>query len=295
MKWFGVDSDTPNDPKIRALLVQFGRRSNKEARARMGGLFLVWCHIADHGAQPGRGISANGQPIKLQEIADSCYFDSVDELRDLLDFCATREHIDPEAWKQGIVFFPAMAKRADEYTKKVMRRAKSGQSPAPVRPVSGHIAGHAPESPIGTVDPVGVVPLPDHTDRSGHTQIARARALTGSGVMAGALPRDHIRHAFCGRVCVPEPLHGALIRQLGGDRDAAAETLRAWYARVLDGIPEDQPIGDEPFTFWRKHFAAAYPSAAPSAQAKPAARRGAMVADPDKYAGITLGRDDGDE
>jgi hypothetical protein len=121
---------------------------------------------------------------------------------------------------------------------------------------------------------------------------SRAHGLTGSGAMAGALQRDHLRHVGpCGRVCVPEVLHGALVRQLGGDAGAADTELRAFYRRVLAGIPDAQPIGDEPFTFWRKHFAAAYASAAPAAAM--ASRGPSHTPAPlDKYAGIGVRDDD---
>jgi hypothetical protein len=113
--------------------------------------------------------------------------------------------------------------------------------------------------------------------------------------MAGALPRDHVRHIQpCGRVCVPEVLHGALIRQVGGDSALADLTLRAFYPRVLADIPDDQPIGDEPFTFWRKHFAATFASAAPVGAARGARGPAHTTADADKYAGVTLRDADGD-
>lgn len=90
---------------------------------------------------------------------------------------------------------------------------------------------------------------------------ARARAVTGSGVMAGALPRDHVRHAHCGRVCVPEFLHAEFLPKLGGDADAR---LQAFYVATLAAIPDDQDIGDEPPKFWRAHFARAFGIVAPT-------------------------------
>lgn len=94
---------------------------------------------------------------------------------------------------------------------------------------------------------------------------ARATAVTGSGAMAGTLPRDHLRHVTpCGRVCVPQFLHGQFVQQIGGDPEQANDRLRGFYRDTLSAIPDDQPIGDEPLAFWRKHFAAWLPSAAPS-------------------------------
>jgi hypothetical protein len=85
----------------------------------------------------------------------------------------------------------------------------------------------------------------------------------GSGVMAGALPREHLRHSFCGRVCVPEFLHGEFRQKLGGEPDSADHRLRAFYELALSEIPNETPIGDDPIKFWRAHFAAAFGSVAP--------------------------------
>ena len=82
----------------------------------------------------------------------------------------------------------------------------------------------------------------------------------GSGVMAGSLPRDHLRHAFCGRVCVPEFLHGEFCRKIGGDEAISDQTAHGFYAQVLASIPNDRPIGDDPIKFWRAQFAAVFGS-----------------------------------
>jgi hypothetical protein len=85
----------------------------------------------------------------------------------------------------------------------------------------------------------------------------------GSGVMAGALPREHLRHSFCGRVCVPDFLHGEFRQKLGGDPDNAVHRLKAFYELTLSEIPDETPIGDDPIKFWRAHFAAAFGSVTP--------------------------------
>lgn len=68
----------------------------------------------------------------------------------------------------------------------------------------------------------------------------------------------HVNHASCGRVCVPAVLHQELRRKLGGHEDEADAELRAWYRQVLEEIPDDQPIPEDDFAFWRRHFAARY-------------------------------------
>jgi hypothetical protein len=115
---------------------------------------------------------------------------------------------------------------------------------APLRPPS--------RTPAATV----AAPVRQRTIPSGtiHTQ----GALTGSGVMAGTLPRDHRRHAWCGRKCVPDFLHGEFLRSIGGDEAKARKTLEAFYERAIADIPDDQPIADEPLRFWRAKFAAAF-------------------------------------
>src|SRR6187397_742097 len=67
---------------------------------------------------------------------------------------------------------------------------------------------------------------------------SRARATgMGSGVMGGALPRDHMRHSWCGRVCVPDFLHEQFERSTG----QSEQTLKAFYNSTFETIPEDEP------------------------------------------------------
>lgn len=78
----------------------------------------------------------------------------------------------------------------------------------------------------------------------------------GAGVMAGSLPRDHLRHAWCGDVCVPDFLHGDFVRALRlPDADAV---LRAFYTETLADL--EGPIGDDPVKFWRACVAAHWPT-----------------------------------
>ena len=99
---------------------------------------------------------------------------------------------------------------------------------------------------------------PPERSPEGKGSDTRASRGIGSGVMAGSLPRDHRGHAFCGRKCVPDFLHGEFVSSVGGaDPDA---TVRQFYADVMDGIPADQPIGEEPLKFWRAQFSARFGS-----------------------------------
>ena len=110
MKWFQLDSDAPHDPKIRAVTRTLGP-------AGLGGLLGVWCHVARHGSTPGRAMDSRGLPLALDELQEASLL-SPDEFQALVDICVRTGHFKREAWEQykGI-WIPAMAKRADRYTK----------------------------------------------------------------------------------------------------------------------------------------------------------------------------------
>jgi len=88
-----------------------------------------------------------------------------------------------------------------------------------------------------------------------------SHARTGSGVMGGSLPRDHLRHSWCSdRVCVPDFIHGQLLGQRGGDRQDADEWLkRTWYPSVIARHPGT--IGLPAEKFWPREFAIEFPPA----------------------------------
>ena len=78
----------------------------------------------------------------------------------------------------------------------------------------------------------------------------------GASALAGTLPRDHLSHAWCGRVCVPAFLHQQFVAGLG--TDDADSTLRAFYGSTLDAI--SGPIAPDPVKFWRERVAAKWPA-----------------------------------
>ncbi len=76
---------------------------------------------------------------------------------------------------------------------------------------------------------------------------------TGSGAMAGMLPRDHLRHAVCGRVCLQETQFQQFVRKLGGDEPAIR--VGEWVRITLEhwgdeGPKRDQPIQGTTFQWW---------------------------------------------
>lgn len=124
MKWFQVDSDTPNDPKVKAI-IRKGLDPPDKGQAAAGALLLLWCYVADHGGgQPGEGVDGDGMPLPLAEMADECLFPTVEDLTTFLTFLADKHHIDPDRWTGGVVFLPAMMKRADGYAKSKGRGEK---------------------------------------------------------------------------------------------------------------------------------------------------------------------------
>lgn len=114
MKWFQVDSDTPNDPRIRAVTRRLGAEG-------MGGLFNVWCYIADHGAKPGRSIDSNGRPFPLDDLREASLL-CEQKFTDLIEICVDTGHFNKKAWteKQEIQI-RAMRRRADTYTKRKVK------------------------------------------------------------------------------------------------------------------------------------------------------------------------------
>lgn len=81
-----------------------------------------------------------------------------------------------------------------------------------------------------------------------------------SGVFAGALPREHLKHAACDptfSLCVPRAVHDKLTNKLapkyGGDRGQAAAALQRWYPTVWQSLAPDFVMKDE-FKFWQGRF-----------------------------------------
>lgn len=117
-------------------------------------------------------------------------------------------------------------------------------------------------------------PRSDPKDRT-HTDPARAREatsdqaaslaprrpLTASGVMAGTLPRDHLRcHQPCiGRVCLHESQFEAFVRMWPGtDADEKRRAVETWVSGVHDawttGARRDDVPQANSFEFWRARW-----------------------------------------
>lgn len=116
MKWFKVDSNTPDDPKIRGLIKRHGN-------AGFGALVRLWCYVAAHGSskRPGWAIDSNGRAIEKSVLVDAAGMDehSFDEMLSLL---ADMAHVAKKPWlERQTLVFPAMSKRSDVYSQRVVR------------------------------------------------------------------------------------------------------------------------------------------------------------------------------
>lgn len=152
MKWFANDSDADRDPKIQALILKYRARGEELARrlnepalaylipnAAIGTLWRTWCFVARHGEatwpngapRVGYSLDSSGRPIALPLIAENAGV-PLDFFVEVFDFLSLEGHIDRAQWRKKIIYLPAMAKRADEYTKKLLAKAQQDSGgPAP--------------------------------------------------------------------------------------------------------------------------------------------------------------------
>lgn len=96
-------------------------------------------------------------------------------------------------------------------------------------------------------------------EANGHGERPRPAARTTSGAMAGMLPRDHLRHSVCGRICLHEKQFAEFVQKVGGSREAATERVRAWAESVLrewgeDGPKRDAVIQGDTFAWWNARY-----------------------------------------
>tara|TARA_R110000824_G_scaffold18243_10_gene72639 strand:+ start:3984 stop:4817 length:834 start_codon:yes stop_codon:yes gene_type:complete len=127
MKWFRMDSDTPNHPTSRRVI----RKTGNEG---FGALVRLWCFAAQYGKgdTPGRCVDSDGDPIQVEDLVDASGLTD-EQFRELIEVLLETKCIDQTAWElRQEITFPGMTTRADEYTKKVRRnsvRVLSGGSP----------------------------------------------------------------------------------------------------------------------------------------------------------------------
>lgn len=195
MKWFQHDSDARQDPKLKVLITAGGM-------AAYGSYWALTEFVAQRGeGDPGWAVKADGTSLKMFDMAVEAGLIGVAALTPFLNQLADLELIDPEVWKtRQVVFLPAMAKRADEYTRKKQRRTASGENPGQVPPVSGHpaaVSGQGSDSPVDVDVPVDrLIPEDPKRDQKtspglpidGPDQVDKLVAIWNTKA-AGGLPR----------------------------------------------------------------------------------------------------------
>lgn len=251
MAWVRLHDGAMSHPKVVGL-------SDGAFRLWIGGLSYCQMHLTD-GQIPRAALhflGAKVKPAAAVELVRAGLWTETDDGWRVHDFLA---------WNDDRA---TIERKRSANTARVSRWRESHQSP--------------PAAASAVEEPESCNALQERYSQSvTNASPSRARSGVGrSGVLSvggeerekgGApliTPGAHRAHASCGRVCVPAFLHEQFRSQLGGDVDAADGRLRAWYRTVLDAIAPDQPVGDEPPVFWRRHFAAAFPSGAPKPMSK---------------------------
>lgn len=112
MKWIQLDSDTIYDPKIQDVLIKFGN-------AGFGALVRLWLVVSRQGkGKPGVSVDSGGKPLPKPQLLAAVGV-TEPEFDAIVETLCVNNHINAEKWRQeGIVESPAMARRADTYTKR---------------------------------------------------------------------------------------------------------------------------------------------------------------------------------
>jgi hypothetical protein len=117
VKWFRMDSDTPNHPTSRRVIRKLGNEG-------FGALVRLWCFAAQYGkSEPGRCVDSDGDPVQVEDLVDASGLTD-EKFRELVVVLLETKCIDAEAWEsRQEMAYPGMTTRADEYTKKVRRNS----------------------------------------------------------------------------------------------------------------------------------------------------------------------------
>lgn len=129
-----------------------------------------------------------------------------------------------------------------------------------LRKQSGNLSGELPQHSGFTRAPALAEAK---AEANGYRQTHGAR--TGGSVMAGKLQKNHLSHAWCGRVCVPEFLHNQFHLATGQSEEA----LYAFYQATFEAISEKEPVDADAVKFWHPRVAANWPPAGVSTSLKP--------------------------
>lgn len=87
----------------------------------------------------------------------------------------------------------------------------------------------------------------------------KVRSWQGNGAMGADLPRAHLRHSVCGRVCLQETQFARFVQKFGGTQAEAFTAVETWARGVLDAWSTppllEQAIGENDFQFWDARWA----------------------------------------
>ena len=93
MKWYRMDSDTPNHPTSRRVIRKLGNEG-------LGALVRLWCFAAQYGKgeTPGRCVDSDGDSIQLEDLVDASGLTD-EQFRALVAVLLDTKCIDAEAWE----------------------------------------------------------------------------------------------------------------------------------------------------------------------------------------------------
>lgn len=127
MKWFQLDAATTDDPRLVEIIsrVRATRQDTDPPDAFVsmvvyGVLLATWCFTAKQDrARPGWCEYGDQRPIPPAVAADAIRV-ALPLFEHVMSAAADVGHIDPDGWRNGLIRFPAMERRADTYSQKRM-------------------------------------------------------------------------------------------------------------------------------------------------------------------------------
>ena len=105
------------------------------------------------GAEPGRAVDSDGDPYSREALIEVSELEA-EQFDVLVEILVAQRCMDPDAWREhGEMYFPGMAKRSDQYTRR--RQGKAGDRPVP--------PNHVPTQPENIPTPSKTVPTSSNT------------------------------------------------------------------------------------------------------------------------------------
>lgn len=164
--------------------------------------------------------------------------------------------VDPGAPTQIVnVTQVAVYLEAKEAAGKASKRGEAGGDASAKAALERRLRVTQVDTPVTTQVPPSVSVSEPLSEKNSE----RGRAHTSSGAMAGMLPRDHLRHAICGRICLQQSQFVEFVSKLGGECDVATDRVSTWAKGVLrewgdDGPKHNTPIQGTTFVWWNARY-----------------------------------------